>query len=261
MIEKRLGRLLRASRGRKGEPGRHCLSEETISLFAEGKVDDRARMGIEKHLAGCAFCREQIGSLVRPAEEIGRETVPAALLERARDLVPPSSPTTIWAYQWAAAAAVFLVTAAVVWQVWVPLEPIPAPLAPRTAPAPAPRATPSPSVAVPPAPTPSPGRTVRSAPVRATTPEIIFPLEGAELRQGNVRFHWRDVPTRVFYEVQVVSDEGALVWESRTESNRVALPPDVGLQPGTVYFVWVRADLQDGKTIKSTAVRFQVAGQ
>jgi hypothetical protein len=79
----------------------------------------------------------------------------------------------------------------------------------------------------------------------------VVPGEGLEVR-------WRGVPGSLFYEVRLVTAEGTNVWEGRTEATAAPLPAGVGLLPGQKYYVWVRAYLSEGKTLKSAATGFRV---
>jgi hypothetical protein len=77
------------------------------------------------------------------------------------------------------------------------------------------------------------------------------PGEGLEIR-------WRGVPGALAYDVRLVTSEGSLVWEGRTEATAVPLPEDVHLEPGRRYYVWVSAHLSEGRTLKSDAFGFSV---
>jgi hypothetical protein len=75
--------------------------------------------------------------------------------------------------------------------------------------------------------------------------------EGLEIR-------WRGVPGALGYEIRLVTSEGSLVWEGQTEATEATLPPEVRLEPGRRYYVWVRAHLSEGRTLRSDAFGFSV---
>ena len=81
-----------------------------------------------------------------------------------------------------------------------------------------------------------------------------MPGDGLEVR-------WRGVPGSLFYEVHLVTADGSVVWEGRTEATEATLPAGVHLVPGQKYYVWVRAYLSEGKTLKSPAAGFSVDGR
>ena len=72
---------------------------------------------------------------------------------------------------------------------------------------------------------------------------------------------WRRVPSATYYEIHIVTEDGTVVWIGKMEGTR-ARPPDLaGLEAGKKYFVWVRAHLSGGGTVKSPAVSFHIGGQ
>jgi len=113
-----------------------------------------------------------------------------------------------------------------------------------------PVATPSPTESEPPA--------TRQVPA-AALPEVLSPRQGSVAAPGGVEIRWTDVPRSLYYEVQLTTDEGSLVWEGRSELSSLRLPAGVSLLPGRTYYVSVRAYLPEGKSLKSPVVGFQVA--
>ena len=47
-----------------------------------------------------------------------------------------------------------------------------------------------------------------------------------------------------------------MLWQGRTEETGVQMPGTVPIAPGQEVYVWVRAYLLDGKTLKSDPVGF-----
>ena len=87
---------------------------------------------------------------------------------------------------------------------------------------------------------------------------MLFPSPGAAIASQSPEFRWSGVDQSLYYEIQVLSDNGDIVWEGRTEETRLQLPAEFQLDHNKEYFVWVRAYLPDGKTIKSKAVAIRV---
>ena len=71
-------------------------------------------------------------------------------------------------------------------------------------------------------------------------------------------FRWQAVPGSIYDELSLVREDSNVVWQSRVEGTLARLPASVTLQSGTAYFVWVRAYLAGGATLKSAAVPFRV---
>jgi hypothetical protein len=84
------------------------------------------------------------------------------------------------------------------------------------------------------------------------------PAENQVLSPRGPEFRWQAVPGSIYYELSLVTENGDVVWQGRVEGTRAPLPSSVTLQPGAGYFVWVRAYLAGGVTLKSAAVPFRV---
>ena len=94
--------------------------------------------------------------------------------------------------------------------------------------------------------------------MRILSPELVYPREGVILASRDLEFRWRQMPGVLFYEVRLVTAEGDVVWEKRSETTHARLPDSIHLASGGQYFVSVRAYLSRGKTAKSATVGFKV---
>ena len=257
MTEKELATLLQARGAERSKRTWRCPDEARLAAYADNQLADRARHGLEDHLADCEFCRGQLAFLVRVegTEPVGQ--VPSQLLTGARELGAEEGysfwvPTLRWGTAVAATASLALGAA-----LWLNQPEISvSPPSPPEGPSPESLAAPPP---IPPAPA-EPLPSVRSRQPEPVAPELLFPAEGSVVRAGHIDFQWRGMPRTLFYEIRVVTAEGDLVWRGRAEATRVQLPPDVQLAAGQKYFVWVRAYLPEGKTAKSAVVGFNVGG-
>jgi hypothetical protein len=92
----------------------------------------------------------------------------------------------------------------------------------------------------------------------AALPDLVFPREGSIIESEKLEFRWHKVERSLFYEIRLVTADGSLVWERRVEAPRARLPADMRLTAGQKHFVWVRAYLPEGKTLKSSTVGFTV---
>jgi hypothetical protein len=110
-----------------------------------------------------------------------------------------------------------------------------------------------------PAPVTSPAE-VRSVPGHVVAPQILSPVEGSVVGREQVDFRWREVAGAINYEIQLVTAEGDVLWQDRTEKTGARLPGTVPIAPGQEVYVWVRAHLLDGKTSKSDPVGFRLEG-
>lgn len=91
------------------------LDAETLSDYAEGLLEARARAAAEGHLAGCADCRRELAAVqayFRDLSGLDPVRAPADFLAKVRARLPRPSP---WRRAWAAIAT--------------PLRPIPLPIA------------------------------------------------------------------------------------------------------------------------------------
>jgi hypothetical protein len=88
--------------------------------------------------------------------------------------------------------------------------------------------------------------------------EVLEPQPESVVLRNRLRFRWKPVGDAAYYELRVANSEGDLMWQGQGSSPKAQLPPELPLQPGN-YFVWVRAYLHDGRTIKSEPVPFTIA--
>lgn len=253
MDDKKLGRLLRAKKITVAGRGWRCPDETQLAGYVDGRLPAADKNRLDGHLAECDYCLGQVAALFRLEGAAMPDSVPPALLARARDLVPaPAPPSARPVVRWGAIAAV-TACIAVVTTVWIhrqeneTLAPAPPAIQSPAIPAPA-----SPAAA-PPATTPREVRTVKPA---GPSLQLLAPREGLALPPEARDFRWTRVPASLYYEVRVMSADGDLVWEGRAEGNQARLPENVQLVSGTKYFVSVRAFLLDGKSLTSPVVRF-----
>jgi len=234
-----------------------CPREGRMAAFADGQIEESLRVKIERHLASCEHCRQRVAFLVRSEAGAGDVEVPADLVSRAKGLVAEKPPPAFgWGWRWGAVTAVvtmlvLVVTLRVDRPETLPIAP-PAPTAPLV------EVTPSPAVPVQPK-AARPERVVRNTDRRGPLPEILFPRDGSILPGPLTEIRWKGVAGAIFYEVQMVTAEGNIVWEGRTESTRLAVSIKRAPAPVGKHFIWVRAHLPDGKTARSSVVSFQIS--
>ncbi len=278
MDEKTLKRLLRAEGADAEQPGRNCPDEALLSAYVEHGMSGEKLAKVEAHLADCEACLGQVAFLARQPAEPATSVAPGAVA-RARDLValPPSPwrPLVLrWGTALAGVACVVLVVVAVLRQGGTVQAPATTPVSDATTAAPSPSAPeqPAPSpVGVARgdperAPRPRSGRvegppTVRNSAPAVRTLSVVSPAEAATLARKDLEFRWHAIPGSLYYEIDLVTDEGTSVWHSRVEGTSARPPDGTKLDAGAKYFVWVKAFLSGGETVKSAAVSFHIAGQ
>jgi hypothetical protein len=290
MDEKTLRRLLRAEGADAEQPGRGCPDEALLSAYVEHGISGEKLVKVEAHLADCEACLGQVAFLASQPAEPTSASAPGAVA-RARDLVAlPPSPWQPLVLRWVPALAGVACVVLVVIAVLRPGGPMQAPAttpvpdlaagAPPSAPAQQetqpeavsrkpeagsrkPEAGPSSPLGVPRG---DPERakrvegppTVRNSAPAVRTLSVVFPAEAATLTRKDLEFRWHAVPGSLYYEIDLVTDDGTSVWHSRVEGTGARPPDGVKLDAGAKYFVWVKAFLSGGETIKSAAVSFGI---
>ena len=282
MDEKTLKRLLRAEGAEAEPPGRNCPDEALLSAYVEHRIQDDGRAKVEVHLADCEACLGQVAFLARQPEEMPEPatSVPPGAVARARDLVAAPAPSfwrpfvLRWGTALAGMACVVLVVVAVLRQGFLVQAPATMPVSDAAAPAASPSAPDQPAAS--PlgvdrgdperAPRPRSGRvegprTVRRSTSAPLTLAVVSPAEAATLARKELEFRWHVVPGSLYYEIDLVTEDGTSVWHSRVEGTSARPPDGTKLDTGAKYFVWVKAFLSGGETVKSAAVSFHIAGQ
>ena len=269
MDEKELTHLLHTQGRVRENAGWRCPDEAHLAAYVEHRLPAADQARTEAHLADCEACLAQVSFLVRqPADAAG--TVAPQVLSRARDLVPPVRP--FWAVplmRWGAmtAAAACVVLAVGLFRLQAPQDPRDPP-AEQSAPAAPAAIAPAPSLSAPvpatpqaaPQSAPRPASAVRNSMGTSVTFHLLSPAENATLSPHDLKLQWSAIPGVAYYEAQVMTDEGNVAWSARTDTTSVRLPGDgASLQAGKKYFVWIRAYLAGGGTVKSAAVSFHIA--
>lgn len=272
MDEKDLKELLQGRRNQPVRRGWRCLDEMQLAAYVDRQLGGAGRESVEAHIADCDFCLSQVSFLVQAADWTDSAEFPTPGLGRARNLVPRKSTSTMtWGWRWAAASAA---AACLVLVVFVALrfrthQVVKAPSGPLVAQQRQPDKVPQTPPAIPrPVPThsaesprPEPVAPVIRRGAQDLLPTVVFPRNGATLRRNELDFRWESLADVVFYEIRVVTAEGDLVLETKTEDTHLRIADDIRLQPGAKYFVSVRAHLREGKTVKSSIVGFRVSEQ
>jgi hypothetical protein len=237
----------------------HCLDEEQLGAFVEQQMSAREKENVEKHLGRCAFCRDQVGFLVRALEEDPAEPAPAHWIVKAREkgrVGTTTPPLPVWRWGAVAGATACAVLAVALWlQPGSEIRPVVPAASPVKASQVISQNEPKPLQSA------GPSSVVRNQ-LRATSlPEVLFPKANSVVAPQRLEFRWKEMKGALSYEARLVTPEGDVLWDQRVEARSATLPSTVGLHPGETYFLWIRAYLPEGKVVQSKATRFTVAEQ
>jgi hypothetical protein len=207
-------------------PGWACPPPAVLGAYFDGEIDAASRQQLERHLADCEVCLEQVGLLARAAIT-PVAPVPAPLLAKAAAVDSRSSRATI--VGWAAAAVIVVAGGFLLTQ----QAARPAIVAPAT-------------------------NAVRG--VDATEVVVIEPGDGAVLSRESGVVGWEPVSRALFYEVRLTDVDGALWWETRTEATSVTIPAGA-LRPSAHGYIWITAHLPDNRSVRSPARAISIAAR
>ncbi len=252
-----LVQFLKVRPKRRARLGLRCLNEFDLAAYADHLVTEEERANIQAHLADCESCLDQVRFLVRVRKIAAPDSIPGALLSRARQLAGSEARHTIRpAWLWGAVggvAAGLVVVAALTLRQHQRQPRATYPEAPATPsvqmPSESGQADSSQHLDVP---------TLRNRAANSQVPAVLYPLPESTVLRSAVEFRWEPVRATLYYQVRLVTAEGEPVWEQRTEKTSVRLPRGVNLTSGHKYFVSVRAHLEEGKNVRSKAVPFSV---
>ena len=268
MEENELRQLLQSNREQTTR-GWRCPDDVELARYVGKQLEAEGRKKFEAHVAGCDACLQTIGFLVAAEEWPAAATIPPHLVARARDL-PQTRPQSDWRWRWAmatATAACVVVFVAFIFfryrqeqAVTPPSRDLVAQHQPLAPPLVEPIESidsrkPEPSSIQKPKTTQPPAPSIRSE-AAAFIPSLQFPSEGAVLKREPLNFSWRPLAGAVSYEIRIVTEEGALVFSETT--TQIQLRTDTKQLPPGKYFVTVVAQMPDGRTARSRAVKFRL---
>ena len=236
--------------------------DEILEGYVRDALGPEDRDAFEAHYFECAACFEKVQTFQALHAELVSSPAEA-----------PAAPAAGRSWRWVFApvgASLLVVAAAALWLTNPPMPASPSIVndappaaAPVTPPATPPTQSASPAApALQPAGADSPPRAaVRNSPAAGSGVVLLSPAEDQALPADAPAFRWQRVSGAIYYDLQIVTEEGNVAWSGKAAGTTTTLPPGHGLQAGTRYFVWVRAHLSGGGTVKSPAVPFHVGGQ
>lgn len=238
MEEHRLTELLRRRSAEVSGQTRFCPETEVLVKYFEGCLNEKALSSLKHHLVGCRFCLAQVGNLERLANRSIDLDVKGAVLADAKRLFKPVLPkSTRNVPVWAATAVVVLAMFTI------------STLGPRSGDVPA-------TIAAGEQPMVEPRGQFRSIDSPMSTPKIISPVEGEQIKSNELTVRWTEVQGSLHYDVRVVTAEGFIVWNNRVEGTEWKPPIDQPLESGMAYFVRVDAYLAEANSVSSDHILF-----
>ena len=237
--------------GRDLPPGRKwsCPGEEMIAAYADGALRNIRKTWVEFHLAGCQRCRLLVAGVIKARREVDLPLPPEEVRWNAIGAEGRRSPPRRWIWVPVGALAVLALLAVATIFLRKPdllIVRSPSPSVPLVA------------KSEPTAPLRAPVRDIeRTSRSTDLVPSVLLPQADSVIRRERLHFGWNAVPHSRYYEVRLVTSDGDLVWEGQTEKPELQPPSDLVVRDGS-YFVWITAYLADGRTAKSSPVKFGV---
>jgi len=217
----------------EGQIERHpdCPDDYQLASYMEGGLSEREHSQFEAHLADCAFCIERVGALARAGESSSVDAVSEAVQKRSH-----SMPFSRQGTRWATAALLVIAVGFIANRQSVERDG---------------------SIAN--APEVTRATSERFIEQASPFPEILSPREGGLVDPQSFVFRWKEVPGSLFYDIRIVSDDGAQIVSQRVWDTQWSLPDKTELQAGAEYFVRVDAFVSEGKAVSSEHTVFKVS--
>lgn len=206
-----------------------CPDDYQLASYMEGGLSERDHSRFEAHLADCAFCMERVGALGRAGESPSVDDVPE-VVHAYSHRTPSVQKATGWA-----TAALLVIAIGFIANRQVPDQVTPTPTSLE-------------------AQSTSTQRFIEQA---SPFPEILSPSEGGLVDPESFVFRWKEVPGSLFYDIRIVSDDGAQVVRQRVWDTQWSLPEETALRAGAEYFVRVDAFVSEGKAVSSEHIVFK----
>jgi hypothetical protein len=224
-----------------------CPSQQEIAAYADHRLIGPQRHAIEHHLVGCNTCVQQVAFLIRTTQQ--EAPVPAELMNKAfavakqevRQVYP------VWKLAMSAAFLILLLTV-VSWRL-IKHKRAPNNFATET-PAPAQTAVVAHNV------TPAPKDQEVFRGNDSVESPFLFPSPNQRVDASKLVFRWKPVRRANLYDIEVVTDDGSVIWAERVTASSAALPSEIHLVKEASYFVRLRIHMVYGSVEVTKAVAF-----
>jgi len=230
---------------------KNCPDEQQLAAYAEQQLMAGERSVVETHLVVCDRCLKQVSFLVR-SRSLALEAVPKELMKAAAEIGHHDGRKQFgWQWVLAGAASAAMLGALLTMKVARKAPSV------RTEPIQVAHAQPAGSLPVTTQDLATREEKVRGAD-QADQEIITNPKRDQKLYLNQSDFRWKADKDALFYEVQVVTDSGDVVWQQRTDRTEARLAANAKLDKGRTYYVWVRVHKARGTVEQSKAIRFTV---
>jgi len=233
---------------------RNCPRDQLLAAYADQQLIGNERHLVEEHLGSCDACLGQVAFLVR--NESAPSHTPDDLLHAALNLRGSRGSTSGYSWRWLAAASAVVVIAGVALLVtWQKSGMFSSQTNSSS------RSTEVSSTReIPPL---HPGDRIHEDKMRgdkeASDSTLTSPSPNATIDASSVEFRWNAKKDASFYEIELISEAGDLIWQGRSHALSVKLPAHIHLESGKVYYVCIRTHRAHGVVEQSKAVRFTVS--
>jgi hypothetical protein len=245
IVPQSIKRLIRAKR---------CPNEQQLAAYAEQQLVGVERSNVEQHLSSCDACLRQVAFLMR-GESTPTGHAPPDLVQAAIKIGTRKAPKILSSWQWLApATAAVAVIAFTLLGIHRGTETptTPKPSTPLTAALNPPMAKRQANTGG-----PTEGNELRGA-QEPSDSVLLSPTPDERVNASQLEFQWNPKDGAAFYEVEIVSETGDVVWKQRTVASVLKIPASVHLEKDKSYYVWVRTHMVHGQVEQSKAVRFTI---
>lgn len=225
-----------------------CPPQQELAGYADRQLMGTRRLAVERHLASCDACTEQVAFLVRTAQMQG-EQVPAELMNKALATAKREIRKEYPVWKPALSGAFGVVILSLVgWYLVQHRSPHDATANDKVV------TSQSSDVAETHLPQSTPDDLVRGN----DSPEspFLFPASKQRVDATNLTFRWKTVAGATAYEIELLTDDGSVIWAEKVKSPPIALPRNVHLAKGATYFVRLRTHHSRGSIEVSKVIEF-----
>ena len=224
-----------------------CPAQQELAAYADHQLIGPPRHTIERHLVSCDTCVQQVAFLVRTAPQ--SESVPAELMNKAFALAKQEVQYAypIWKLALSGAFAVILLSI-VSWRL---IEHKGGhPNFATEAPPPAQIGVVAHNV------TPAPKSQEMFRGNDSVESPFLFPSPNQRVDATKLVFRWKPVRRANLYDIEVVTDDGSVIWAEKVKASFAALPSDIHLAKEASYFVRLRVHTVYGSVEVTKAIGF-----
>jgi hypothetical protein len=224
-----------------------CPAQQELAAYADHLLIGPRRHTMERHLVSCDSCIQQVAFLVGTSQH--GESVPPELMNKAFALAEPEAQHAYPIWKLALSGAFVLILLSVVgWRLIEHKGGHPN-FASETL-APAQIAVVAHDVS------PAPKSQEMFRGNDSVDSPFLFPSPNQRVDASKLVFRWKPVRRANLYDIEVVTDDGSVIWAERVKASSAALPRDIHLVKEASYYVRLRIHMVYGSVEVTKAVGF-----